>query len=231
MQSKLASDRHQPHGEAPAYRVPQARAGEMIDAGIGRQQLAAAFTEPASLPDIGLELRPQLPYETWKRIGSHLARVADSSAWCLGDWLVYGISNYPNRYRTAIELTSLSYKTLRNYAWVATAIPISRRRKVLSFGHHAEVAPLSDAEQNYWLRKAEELRWSRNFLRQQIQTSLAERSLGRESAAAASDDPEVRLVLTITRRQQDVFESAAAAAGVPLAAWITAVLEGAVRIG
>jgi hypothetical protein len=36
---------------------------------------------------------------------------------------------------------------------------MSRRRDTLSFGHHAEVATLSEPEQDYWLRKAEEHRW------------------------------------------------------------------------
>jgi hypothetical protein len=87
--------------------------------------------------------------------------VASSSAWCLGDWLNYGQSAYPGRYQDAIEGTSLDYQTLRNYAWVARRFSLSRRRDRISFGQHAEVAALPEPEQDFWLRKAEELCWSR----------------------------------------------------------------------
>jgi hypothetical protein len=92
--------------------------------------------------------------------------------------MIYGESAYTGRYREAIEKTSLDYQTLRNYAWVARRFPMSRRRDTLSFGHHAEVAALQGPEQDYWLRKAEELRWSRNQLRREVHTSLTERSTG-----------------------------------------------------
>jgi hypothetical protein len=117
------------------------------------------------VPSVGLRLPRQLPFESWLRIGSHLSAVANSSAWCLGDWLIYGEAAYEGRYRKAIEQTSLDYQTLRNYAWVARSFPMARRRDALSFGHHAEIAALPEAEQDYWLRKAEELSWSRNKLR------------------------------------------------------------------
>jgi len=80
----------------------------------------------------------------------------------------------------------LDYGTLRNYAWVARRFALSRRRDMLSFGHHAEVAAMPEAEQEYWLGKAEELSWSRNQLRREVRASLRER----ERAFASGEDVE-----------------------------------------
>jgi hypothetical protein len=143
-----------------------------------------AGATPVILPQTGLLLDRQMPYERWVDIGRQLASAVSSSAWCLGDWLVYGETRFTGRYRSVIERTSLEYKTLRNYAWVARKIPLDRRHEGLSFGHHSEVAGLEGPEQDFWLRKAESLGWSRNELRRQVHTSLAERG----EAAAGPDD-------------------------------------------
>jgi len=134
-----------------------------------------ASATPVILPQTGLLLDRQMPYERWVDIGRQLASAVSSSAWCLGDWLVYGETRFTGRYRSVIERTSLEYKTLRNYAWVARKIPLARRHECLSFGHHTEVAGLPGPEQDFWLRKAASLGWSRNELRRQVHASLAER--------------------------------------------------------
>lgn len=143
-----------------------------------------ASATPVILPQTGLLLDRQMPYERWVDIGRQLASAVSSSAWCLGDWLVYGETRFTGRYRSVIERTSLEYKTLRNYAWVARKIPLTRRHECLSFGHHAEVAGLPGPEQDFWLRKAASLGWSRNELRRQVHASLAERG----TEAAGPDD-------------------------------------------
>jgi hypothetical protein len=73
-------------------------------------------------------------------------------------------------------------RRLRNYAWVARQVPLSRRRDSLSFGYHAEVAALAQAEQDFWLRKAEELSWPVRQLRQEVRASIRERHAGKTSA-------------------------------------------------
>jgi hypothetical protein len=116
----------------------------------------------------GLLLPRRLSFETWRQIGSQIVSAVNSCAWWVGDWLVYGENSYGDRYGQAIADTSLDYKTLRNYSWVAKKFPMSRRRDSLSFGHHAEVAALTEAEQDKWLTQAERFTWSRNELRRQI---------------------------------------------------------------
>lgn len=123
----------------------------------------------------GMVFAPDLNERTWEKIGSGLRELTNSSAWWLADWLIFGESTYGwRRYLEAIERTGLDYQTLRNYAWVARRFEHHRRRDTLSFAHHAEVTRLSPAEQDYWLRKAETERWSRNELRRALRASLSE---------------------------------------------------------
>lgn len=131
---------------------------------------------------VGLRIPTDLHYGDWEVAGFRLAQAHNSSSWCLGDWIVYGQSRYEDRYRTAIAAVGLDYQTLRNYAWVARRFELERRREKLSFQHHAEVAALPADEQDYWLKRAERLNWSRNQLRGYRHGNAAE-AAARKAAA------------------------------------------------
>ncbi|MEU6485702.1 MULTISPECIES: LmbU family transcriptional regulator [Streptomyces] len=120
---------------------------------------------------VGLKIPVGLPYDRWQKAGAHIFQIADSSAWCLGDWMVYGQERYADRYQTGVQAAGLDYQTLRNYAWVARHFELWRRREELSFGHHAEVTSLPPAEADAWLDRAEQHGWSRNQLRAQLRQS------------------------------------------------------------
>jgi len=121
---------------------------------------------------VGLLIDPGVSYESWQQAGRKISDVADSSAWCLGDWLAFGHTRYTDRYRRAVDAVGLDYQTLRNYAWVARSFELSRRRDSLSFQHHAEVAAFKPHEQDYWLDQVERQGWSRNELRRKIRGGL-----------------------------------------------------------
>ena len=157
--------------------------------------------------------------EEWMRIGKALHVAADSTTWWLGDWLVYGQDRYPERYRKAIEDTSLDYQTLRNYAWIARKVPPDRRRPGLSMQHHAEVAALSPAEQDRWLDLSEKHAWSRNELRRHIRHSV--------SPDAGASTAELRLTIPQARRQ--IWQRAAERANCDLGEWALRVLDAAAR--
>jgi hypothetical protein len=131
----------------------------------------AQETRQVMITRVGLRIPAGLSYEGWEHAGQRLADVMDSSAWCLGDWIVHGESQYADRYRRAVEAVGLEYQTIRNYAWVARRFEINRRRCTLSFQHHAEVARFSDEDQDLWLGRAETLKWSRNELRRNIRNA------------------------------------------------------------
>jgi hypothetical protein len=122
---------------------------------------------------VGLQIPEAMDFGTWEQVGLKIVRIAESSSWCLGDWLVYGQYKYSDRYRRVIAAANLDYQTLRNYAWVARRFALSRRREELSFQHHAEVAALNAEDQDRWLDLAEEGNWSRNELRRNVRASRA----------------------------------------------------------
>lgn len=190
------------------------------------------------IPRTGLQLPYRLPFDAWVDMGKRLAAVVNSSAWCLGDWLVYGEVNFTGRYREAIERTSLDYQTLRNYAWVARKFSLQRRRENLSFGHHAEVAALPEPEQDYWLRKAEELGWSRNQTRHEIRTSLRERNAAGTAqedqaeeppetpdATQAAEAPVLTIRMELTRDQLEQYQNAADRAECSIEDWAMQILD------
>ncbi len=200
----------------------------------------------ATVPErTGLQLPRQLSFDRWLQIGKQLTVVVDTSTWWLGDWLAYGQDNYGDHYKDAIERTSLDYQTLRNYAWVARRFSPSRRRDKLSFAHHAEVAALDEPEQDFWLRKAESLHWSRNNLRRELRASLRERKNGKATTAAvllADKQPESEapgrrqesartLSLPVSLDQFERCEQAASKQNRKLEEWALLVLDREARKG
>ncbi len=193
------------------------------------------------LPGKGLRIPRQLPFERWLAVGRKLSEIHTSSAWCPGDWLAHGEAAYGGRYRDAVEQTSLDYQALRNYAWVARQVPLSRRRDSLSFGHHAEVAALPQAEQDFWLRKAEELSWPVRQLRQEVRASIRERHAGKTSArgedggagqappARSEERAVARLQIRVPRWQLESCQDAARRAGLIVEEWAVLVLADAAR--
>lgn len=193
--------------------------------------------EAVVLPQLGLQIPRKFPYERWLAIGRQLSGLVTSSAWCLGDWLAYGERAFSGRYREAIMQTSLDYQTLRNYAWVAKRFPLSRRRDTLSFGHHTEVAALPVPEQDFWLRKAEELGWSCKELRRQLRASLAERASSTQGGADGVIGQEqlqprpAQLKVELSPHQVEICRTAADEAGLSLDEWAVLALEQAAHRG
>jgi len=161
-----------------------------------------------------LLLPVDLPLDIWKRIGEQISVISDASAWWIGDWLLFGKDKYPDRYKRAIEETSLDYQTLRNYAWVASRFGMSRRRDKLSFQHHVEVTALPVEQQDLWLDRAERSGWSRNELRSRIRNRHC-----KGTAALA------RLQLSISEECRQTWQDAASKARVDLIEWISKTLD------
>ncbi|MFJ9634688.1 LmbU family transcriptional regulator [Streptomyces sp. NPDC101175] len=218
-------------------------------AGVARQPQGSGV----QLHKSGLLFTAKQSFRTWEELGTELFSLAESSTWWIADWLLYGESVFHDRYEEAIRRTSLSYQTLRNYSWVARAFPLSRRNQSLSFSHHLEVAALEQPEQDYWLRKAEELGWSRNKLRREVRSSLLMRQSKLTQSDAGSNDeasgidrlaagststpalldstslPEARpLKLQFSAEDLAGLERAANRDGEPIDTWVTKVVRHAI---
>jgi hypothetical protein len=213
--------------------------GNVVLSFVGRQ---------ATVQKAGMIFSQDMSEQSWERIGTGLRELANSSAWWLADWLIFGEAAYSwRRYREAIDRTGLDYQTLRNYAWVARRFEHHRRRDDLSFAHHAEVARMSPPEQDYWLRKAGQQKWSRNELRRVVRASLAEQQDETDVAPGSTDeerqvtqlpepagaDERPRKVATLTIElstgQLDKYSKVAAAHGLPVEKWVTRILDAADR--
>lgn len=139
--------------------------------------MSAIAERPVTLFDIpGCEFTPtsltlpdDLAFDHWQRIGRQLQLADLAVQWWIGDWLNYGESRYGEKYTQAIEETGKAKKTLMNYAYVAKAIETSRRRDVVDFSTHAEVASLKPDEQEKLLAKAAKERLSRGSVRRQAE--------------------------------------------------------------
>lgn len=164
----------------------------------------------------------EMSFESWCELGSRVALIANCSAWWLGDWLLYGEQAYGARYEKAIADSSLSYQTLRNYAWVARTFPVSRRQDKLSFGHHAEVAALSGDEQDIWLARAKRLNWSCNKLRRALRaTKIANQQTCKDEAPSHTR----ALRIEVPTARHDYWRSAAERRNCSVADWIITTLD------
>jgi hypothetical protein len=163
-----------------------------------------------------LFFRPELSYDEWEKLGDQLLAVANSSAWWVGDWLLFGQRVYADRYERAIRRTGFDYQTLRNYAWVAASFEPTRREASLSFSHHAELAALEPDDQDAWLRRALVNGWSRNTLRAELRKE-------RERAGELPARSAIRLDVPAQRRA--LWEAAAEASGCDLDEWIETNLD------
>jgi hypothetical protein len=76
------------------------------------------------------------------------------SGFWLGDLQLYA-DRFGEEASQILDETDLADKTLANARWVASQIPVSRRREGVSFSHHAEVASLEPAQQDEWLERAQ----------------------------------------------------------------------------
>jgi hypothetical protein len=171
---------------------------------------------PVLTTKVSLHLPSEVTYEDWEQTGLQLSRVVSSSAWWLGDWLLYGRKHYIDRYERAIELAGLRYQTLRNYAWVAGRYPESRRRVALSFQHHADLASLPVVDQERWLDQSENQGWSLRQLRRALQETR-----GKDDAVP---EARVRRIAVPDERFQR-WHDAAEQAGSSIQDWVMATLD------
>jgi hypothetical protein len=169
----------------------------------------------------GLRIPADLAFDDWERAGRQLSGIVDSSSWWLGDWLVYGKDHYVDRYQRGIRAAGLQYQTLRNYAWVARRFEPHRRRNSLTFQHHAELASLPPDDQEVWLDRTEQMRWSTKQLRDALR--LARRGMSTAPLQPGIGRMTERLAVPGNRLQW--WHQAAQRSGVDLEQWVLTTLD------
>lgn len=135
----------------------------------GRRRISLDDSEPdetsAAVPlfgfiqtRIGLRIDDEQPptEDQWQKLGEYLAWMEGSIQWLVGDWMNYGEANFGERASQIIDATGWNLDTIKQYAWVAKEVPISRRDPKLSFFCHRVVAALPASDQKRWLKKAKD---------------------------------------------------------------------------
>lgn len=100
------------------------------------------------LTKTGWDLPANLTEQSWMQAGLALAEVEGAVNWWLGDWWRYGEHKYGDRKALveSEEWTGPAYQTCRNAGAIAAVFETSRRRDVVPFHQHAELASLPAEE-------------------------------------------------------------------------------------
>jgi hypothetical protein len=167
---------------------------------------------------VGLQIPAGLSFDDWERAGRQLSGILNSSSWWLGDWLVYGKDHYTDRYERGVRAAGLQYQTLRNYAWVSRRFEFHRRRAALSFQHHAELASLPIDEQEKWLDRADQMKWTTKQLRNTIRLAREDETRGGKQTKAAQR-------LAVPGDRIDWWHKAAQQSGIDFEKWVLSTLD------
>jgi hypothetical protein len=135
-----------------------------------------------ALSDVSWRATEDLSFAEWLENGRRLGLMGRSAGWWIGDWLSYGNHAFGERYARASRITGYDAQTLMNMAYVASRFEVSRRRGMLSWSHHAEIAAMSQDEQDHWLTRAETDRLSVRCMREGIRRERLGRKRAEEEA-------------------------------------------------
>lgn len=118
----------------------------------------------------GWALPDTLTEAEWKLNGLALGRVGGAMKWWLGDWWAFGESKYGSRKAIvdADDWIGPAFDTCVNAATTCRAFETPRRRGLLEFSHHVEVASLPSDEADKLLDWAEKNKASVRLLRERV---------------------------------------------------------------
>jgi hypothetical protein len=120
------------------------------------------------LDPVSLTIKDGTELNIWQDIGNSLCKIEGSMQFWVGDWVNHGEHSYGEKYTEALKATDYEKDTVEKFAKVCKNIEKRRRRPLLSFSHHAEVAHLEPKQQEKWLNIAEEKHLSIRELRESI---------------------------------------------------------------
>lgn len=125
-----------------------------------------------SLHRSGLIVRGTPSFIEWARLGAFLRTVEQANHWWIGDWLLYGEGHYQDRIDQIVNSDDgWNEATVKTDRWVALSCSPSVRTDALSFSHHTVVAEMQPEDQEVWLGRASEEKWSVSELRSQVRLS------------------------------------------------------------
>lgn len=116
---------------------------------------------PFRFGELRLDILEPLTIEQWgESLGHAVGRVAKSSPWYVGDWLLYGEARFGDSATAYEGEVGLEPKTLLNYRRVAEVLTPVERRPELDFGHHEAVVSLEPQDRKAVLDEAVAKAWT-----------------------------------------------------------------------
>lgn len=144
------------------------------------------------LTPVGLLVDGQATFEQLTGCIQVLSSASKVTPWALGDAVNALQGRWGEKYAAWVERTGLSYKRLRNLAYVCRVFQLSRRRDNLEFKHHELVAAFEAEEQERWLDEAVKMGWSAGQLKAMIEMAKAPPADDDKSDDDDNDDPPAR---------------------------------------
>jgi hypothetical protein len=125
-----------------------------------------------------LALPETLTFDEWAELGLQLRAALNSTAWWVGDWLVYAHERWTtpeDRGAVYQRLADLGFdgETVERYRRVCALFPPTLRHEALSWSHHAVVAALDLEEACELLITAHDQGWSCRRLREAVRATRA----------------------------------------------------------
>ena len=118
--------------------------------------------------ELGLSINRQLSWDEADAVQYVLTRYTKNLSWYWGDYLNYVEKVFPEKWTQLVPEDIGTSKTLANWKWVSNRIPISSRRRELSFSHHAEVAKFDSPQRDEWLDMAAVGKWTITQIREEV---------------------------------------------------------------
>jgi hypothetical protein len=136
-------------------------------------QALVAVSGSVALPGrptrLALELPETLSEDEWRDIGRRLRQAEQSVQWWIGDWWAYGERRYGMRKRLVDGWDGPKFQTCMNAARVSRAFETSRRREVVPWSVHDELAGVKDVDERYrLLERAEQEGWTQRRARFEV---------------------------------------------------------------
>lgn len=125
-----------------------------------------------TLTRIGLPLGTDMDADEYQTVGEILANLQGSIAWMIGDFILYGETEYGKTTAELAEIFGLEVSTVHTYTWLCRHVNFSTRIENLSPKVHRIVAPMPEEKQRYWLGLADENSWSAAELSKQIRQAI-----------------------------------------------------------
>ena len=120
----------------------------------------------------------EMSFAEYLTVGKKLSSMNKSVGFWIGDWINYAEQRkWGEKYSQALDASDHEYGTLRNFAYTARNVDLSRRSDKLSFKHHSIVAPLPPDMQRGMLAIAEKQGLSTKELDDMVKTYKREQML------------------------------------------------------